>query len=346
MFRVYISNKIGAEGMGLYQLIFSLYTLVATFATSGISVAVTRLVTDKADIQTESQAQSGVKKAIAFSVCLGLLAMLVLYFGAKPASIYWLKDERAVSALKILSPGLPFMAASAALWGYFVAKRNVSLQSASQVLEQAVRIGIVLFAFGALASGEIEKACVFVMLGNMISEICACLYMALGYWRDIHKLKKPLNENSASPAVLKSILSVALPIAGVSYVKSILHTFENVLVPDRLTVCLHSKSMALAQFGALKSMTMPVILFPSSFLVALAMLLVPEVSQANAEGKTQRIQYTVRRSLQVTMLLSIFIAGGFWEFQVEVGQLLYKSSEVSFYIGVLAPYFHLCILKR
>ena len=37
-FRVYMSGKIGAEGMGLYQLIFSIYVLASTFATSGISV--------------------------------------------------------------------------------------------------------------------------------------------------------------------------------------------------------------------------------------------------------------------------------------------------------------------
>ena len=46
-FRVYISNKIGAEGLGLYQLIFSIYTFALTFATSGISLAVTRLVAEE-----------------------------------------------------------------------------------------------------------------------------------------------------------------------------------------------------------------------------------------------------------------------------------------------------------
>ena len=47
-FRVYMSGKIGAEGMGLYQLIFSIYVLASTFATSGISTAVTRLVAEEA----------------------------------------------------------------------------------------------------------------------------------------------------------------------------------------------------------------------------------------------------------------------------------------------------------
>ena len=49
MFRVYMSNKIGAEGMGLYQLIFSIYILFTAFATSGITIAVTRVIADESN---------------------------------------------------------------------------------------------------------------------------------------------------------------------------------------------------------------------------------------------------------------------------------------------------------
>ncbi|MEG1407221.1 MAG: oligosaccharide flippase family protein, partial [Ruthenibacterium sp.] len=41
-FRVYIAGKIGAEGMGVYQLIFTVYTLAITLATAGLSIVATR----------------------------------------------------------------------------------------------------------------------------------------------------------------------------------------------------------------------------------------------------------------------------------------------------------------
>ena len=44
-YRSWLSGKIGAEGMGLYQLIFSVFMLSVTLSTSGISLAVTRMVT-------------------------------------------------------------------------------------------------------------------------------------------------------------------------------------------------------------------------------------------------------------------------------------------------------------
>ena len=57
-FRIYMSNKIGAEGMGLYQLIFSVYMLGSTFASAGICTAVTRLVTDELVCGTKSRCEA------------------------------------------------------------------------------------------------------------------------------------------------------------------------------------------------------------------------------------------------------------------------------------------------
>ena len=62
LLRVFLSNKIGAEGMGLYQLIFSVYTLAATFATAGVSTAVIRVVTDEMSCGTKQSALKAFKK--------------------------------------------------------------------------------------------------------------------------------------------------------------------------------------------------------------------------------------------------------------------------------------------
>ena len=43
-YRSFLSQKMGSAGMGLYQLIFSIFMLTVTLSTSGISLAVTRMV--------------------------------------------------------------------------------------------------------------------------------------------------------------------------------------------------------------------------------------------------------------------------------------------------------------
>ena len=47
IFKVWLASIIGSEGIGLYQVVFSVYVFASTFATGGISTAVTRLCADE-----------------------------------------------------------------------------------------------------------------------------------------------------------------------------------------------------------------------------------------------------------------------------------------------------------
>lgn len=125
-FRIYMSNKIGAEGMGLYQLIFSIYVLAATFASSGICTAVTRMVTDELATGTKKSVLRILRRAVVLSALIGLLSAALVFFGADFIGNVWLKDARAIPALKILTPSLPFMGITSCLRGYFIARRNAS----------------------------------------------------------------------------------------------------------------------------------------------------------------------------------------------------------------------------
>ena len=93
IFRVYLAGKIGSEGMGLYQLIVSVYIFAAAFATSGISTAVTRLIAEN-----ESGGYLAVKKIISRAVILtlavGLVSSWVIFFGAEFIACYMLHDTR------------------------------------------------------------------------------------------------------------------------------------------------------------------------------------------------------------------------------------------------------------
>ncbi len=114
-YRTYLSSKIGTAGMGLYQLVMSVFILAITVSTSGISLAVTRIVTDTIAKGAPSQAKRAVRKCIIFALLLSLLAMVALYFSSDYVAIHWLGDQRVALSLKILAPGLPLMATCSCL---------------------------------------------------------------------------------------------------------------------------------------------------------------------------------------------------------------------------------------
>ena len=119
--------------------------LVATFATTGISTAVTRLVS--ANIEKGIKAVKKImQKAVLVTIVVGGATSVITFLFAPVIAKYWIKDLDAVNAIKILSFSLTFMGISSCVRGYFIARRKAMEPSATQLLEQAVRIAVIVFA--------------------------------------------------------------------------------------------------------------------------------------------------------------------------------------------------------
>lgn len=337
-FRIFLSGKIGAEGMGLYQLIVSIYVLGATFATSGISTAVTRLVADELACGTARSVRHILRRSILLSLCIGLLSTALIYFGADFISIYWIRDMRATNALRMLAFSLPSMGVSSCLRGYFIARRKATGTSYAQLLEQAVRIGIIALLIDRFAAAGLEAACLAVMIGDTVAEWVSCAYLAISCHFDKKRMQEELPTRvSVRSPVVRRLLAIAAPITAGRYLNTILRTIENILVPNSIATYCGSKEQGLSQFGALKGMALPLIFFPASFLSALSTLLIPEISSANALHQHGKINRAIEHTLHLTFLSSILIGAVFFAFSGELGVLLYNSEDVGRYLLILAP---------
>ena len=339
VFRVYLSDKIGAEGMGLYQLILSIYILASTIATSGISTAVTRLVADEMVCGTARSVRQIVRRAIVLSVLLGIVSTVLVYATADLISLHWIRDIRAAPALRMLSFSLPSMGISSCLRGYLIARRKAADTSYAQLWEQAVRITMIVLLISRFATTGLAGACLAVMIGDTVAEWASCGLLALrSAWDSTHLQREiPTLHRAPSRRIVRRLLAIAVPITAGRYLNTILRTVENILVPSRLTRYHGSTERGLSEFGALKGMALPLIFFPASFLAALSTLLIPELSCANALHQHHKIRHAVERTLHLTWISSVLIGAVCFTFADELGELLYQNADVGRYIAVLAP---------
>lgn len=332
LFRIWLADNIGSEGMGLYQLIFSVYMLAATFATSGVSTAVTRLVADE-----ESHGQraiSGImRRAVIITLIAAAVSTAVIFLCAEPIAIFLLKDRRAVLSLKILSLSLPFMGLSSCARGYFIARRKTIQPSLVQMLEQAVRIAVVMVCISLTAEKGLAYTAAAVLMGDVVAETASFCVNWILYLRD----RRQSQAGSPAHGIYKKILHIALPITGSSYISSILHTTENLLVPQRLSAFHGTKGRGLELFGAIRGMALPILFFPASFLTSLSTMLIPEVSSASASGNLRKVQETVSYSAGTTLTLSTFVACIFMFNAADIGNVMYHDTDVGQMILVLSP---------
>lgn len=336
-FRVYLSNKIGAEGMGLYQLVFSIYILASTFAVSGISTAVTRLVSEQVGKETRRSIRRIMRRAVMLSFTFGIFSSLIVFLFAKPIALYGLGDMRAVPALRILSVGLPFMGLSSCFRGYFIARRRVSNSTGAQLFEQFVRITTIVLIIGSFSDKGISASCAAVMIADTLAETLACGYLAIGYMIDKRRLPTVAGSSQKQGFILRKMLRISLPVSAGRYLNTALHTVENLLVPNCLARFSGSRERALSQFGMLKGMAMPILFFPASFLSAISTLLVPEISEAAVMRQSDKVIRAVNQSMRITLLLSIPVSALFIMFSKQLGMLIYHDEQVGFLIGALAP---------
>lgn len=334
-FRVYMSNQIGAEGIGLYQLICTVYFFISTLATSGISLSVTRLVTDALAENNACKAKSVTSKCFGLSILLSFIAGGLLFCTADLMGNQVLHDPRTILPLKILAPSLPFMAVSACFRGYFYAVRKVIKTASEQLLEQFIEIAIFALLIGSFAPMGLEYACCAVVLGTTGAEILSCGYSFLLYYFEVRKLRCCTPQKQ--PGLLKKVMGICLPVTASSCLRSGLSMVENIMIPSGLKKNGATYQKSLSGYGMLTGMVMPVITFPSAFLSSFSMLLIPELSEANARHHKRNIQYISKRVFQITLLFSILVTGIFLFFSRDLGLLIYGDTEPGVYICILAP---------
>lgn len=334
-FNVYVTGRIGAGGIGLYSLIMSVGGFAITFATSGINLASTRMTAEALGQGTESDIRPVMRRCIAYSLCFGCSATVLLYLLSAPISIYLLCDERCVMPLRLLSIALPFISLSSALSGYFTAVRRVYKSSVVQLGEQFITISVTVRLLALLLPKGVAYACTALIGGTVISEACAFMISFVLYKQD---LKKHVKKGEAVEKNLtRKLLSISIPIALSAYVRSALVSVEHMLIPAGLRKSGASGDKALASYGTLHGMVMPIILFPMAIMSSFAGLLVPEIAESLAAGEEERVDGIVARVFQIALCFAIGVSGIMVCFSGELGRMIYNSAEAGLFIRVMAP---------
>ena len=99
--RIWLANALGGEGMGLYQLVLAVYSLFVTLATSGVSVAATRLMAEELS-RSRAEARGMLVRLLGAALLLGSAALAAQFGLAGLAAKWWLGDVRAAADVQPL----------------------------------------------------------------------------------------------------------------------------------------------------------------------------------------------------------------------------------------------------
>ncbi len=338
IFNVYISNAAGSEAMGLFSLLGSIYAFSMTVAMAGINLGVTRLVSDALAVNDIRGAKRSASVSIAICTATGTIAAILLFYLAPLLGEKLLGDIRAVRPLRVLALTLVPIAISSCISGYFTAVRRVKVNAAFGIVSQFVKIGATLLLLSFFVDLGTEQACIALVAGGAVAEFFSLSISFILYLLDRRKLSTEKNVIfEKNENITKKLLRITLPVTLSACIRSALSMFQHILIPKGIHKSGKSWGEALSSYGALHGMALPLLLFPSAFIISFSGLLIPEISECCAQNDIERLKRTSYRTLSLSLFFSIGVSGIMLFFSEELGMAFYNNEETARYIRVLAP---------
>lgn len=333
-FNSYVTRSIGAEGIGLFTLIGTVYSFAVTFATSGISLTVTRHVSAAIGEGDAIEVRGILRSAVIYALIFSSFATAVLFFGADYFGSGVLSDGRTVVPLRILALSLIPISLSSVFSGYFVGVKRVAKNAVIQIFGQIFKISITVFMIIRFAHRGVGEGIVALAVSMTLTELSVFVIALIQYLFDKRR-NLPHTKNEKNH--FSDVSGMALPLAVSAYIRSALLTLEHILIPMRLRKRGESHGTSLASYGILHGMALPMLLYPMAPLSSFAGLLVPEFSESLARGETGRMKRIADEALNATLAYSIAATAIVFLFSEELGYVVYGSYDAGHYIAMLAP---------
>ena len=307
-YRIFLSRTIGAEGLGLYQMIFPLHGIAFALCAGPIQTSLSRLTAASPE---KGRAFLRVSLALSLSIALPLTSLIYTFADFLAARV--LLAPECAPLLPALALSIPFCAIHACCCGYYYGLKKTAVPAFSQVVEQCIRIFSVLLIVHVCHTNRIPITVLLAVWGLLIGEAASAVFCLLVYGCSKSVAILP-NANTPITPLLLPLLTMALPLMANRLTLSFLQSLEAIFVPNQLLLSGLSRVESVSIYGVLTGMALPFILFPSAITNSLAVVLLPAVSEAQAQNQPDKIEHTISMALRYSLYMGILCVGLFTRF--------------------------------
>ncbi len=331
-FNVFLTDRIGASGLGLLQLISTVSVFALVLGSSGVRVAAMFLSAEEFGHRRLGGVRAAMSACLLYGTVVSTIIGIATYFLSDFFASSWLGDSRGAMSIRAMAVFLPFTCLCGIMTGYFTACSRIRQLVVIEIGERLLSLGLTVVLLLTWAEGDLERSCCAILLGSSLGAVGDFFLLYAMYRRDMRGIQKDRSLHMAS-----RLCHLCVPLALNDYLRSGLNTVEQLLIPYGLGRYGGSTESAMGAYGTIHAMVFPVLMFPAAVLYALADLLVPELSRAKAVGRRLRILDLTDKCLRLTFLFASAVAGFLFVSADTLGLWLYNSPDAGHYLRLFAP---------
>lgn len=322
-YRVALSRMVGAEVMGLYQLVMPVYSVLLSLTAVGLTAAVSNLTPQYMAFHNAA----GVRQTV--SACLRAFFLLLFPIGLTvilaydPISVYILGDARTQLGLVLLIPCVALTGVENIHKHFFYGGGYVRPPAIVELLEQFIRAAAVLGLLWLFLPQYPERTVGLIVLGMVLCEVFSAVTLAVLFRR---KLVRSGGPGEARNVLRRRIAAIAVPVGLTSLLGNLMGAANATLIPRKLVEGGMGRSEAISELGVVCGMTLPMLALPTVFLGALSLVIVPRLSRAAALGQSGEVRRLASKAISAVSLLLLpamtllVVLGG------DVGALLFRQN--------------------
>lgn len=342
IYQILVVRLIGTEGIGIFNMVYPIYSTVLVLATAGIPTALSKYVAEEMARDNPSGALSIMGMSIAIVVLLSTLGSCLLIFTSPFLIRLLYPDPRVIPAFLVIAPTLLMVAVSSCIRGYFQGLQDMRPTAINQLVEQCIRFIFGLLLVYLLHPYGLTWAVVGLSLGVLLSEAGGLIYV----WRIFTRsaCQSRLLLRPSLPTVMK-LFNFGVPLTVTRIVGTLVSAAEASLIPRQLMRGGASLSAATSFFGELTGVAFTLLSIPSTLTFSLAITLVPAISEAQSKRQKSTLAQRTSDAMGITLLAGVPSAIILFYWGQELATVLFKAQNAGYllkYFALGSVFLYLC----
>lgn len=338
IYRIQFMRIAGEEAVGIYMTSYPAFVFFISVLQLGIPIAVAKIVAELHAKRRDGQLKSVMQTATRWSILSIIIFTPLLYYFIPYLAGTLLHNEATKFTLYIALGAVPIVVFSGLFRGYLQGIAVISATAWSQMLEQVIRIVLITFLLPFFATPDNPAATAgYAMAITAIGELFSFIYLYIHY--NIKK-KRPRQSDPKKAYPAMPLLRIAVPSAGSRLFGTFTWFLEPIVFLKALTVAGVTAAGATTLYGIISGVHIPLLLFPSFIPNALAIVLIPAVSDAVARNNHHLLNERIGISLRLSSLIGCYAATYFFLHGDELAMRLFHLEENRGFMRILAPIFY------
>lgn len=303
LYRIGLSHLAGAEGLGVYQLVHSVYAVIHAACLSGLTMACSRLSAELSAAGQGGAVGNLARRAAQVFALLVFGCAAFLFLGHGWISGHILGDARTAAVFPVMLACLALTGVENIVKSLCIGLNHVEWAASAELTEQVVRIVAVLTLLTLYGGQDYGRIALLIFVGMSLSECVSAALLARIYRKQIRipkQSRQPLPRGFS-----RTFAGIVLPVTGAAVLNSLLGSASSVILPQRLMQAGLTRTQALSELGIISGMAMPLLVLPIALISSVCTVIMPEISRSRARGDQVRIDALTRKAIGLTGLLAI-----------------------------------------